>query len=85
MSTQRVYSAIDGTELKEIILQELRKQMEEDTDFRQHIAYPQVRFTFRLDIEVYGEGHEQTYEKADRPHHHQDRQGFQKAVDAGAG
>jgi hypothetical protein len=52
MNTQRVFNAIDGAELTKIILKDIEKELSTDSDFRQHRAYPMVKYSFELKLEV---------------------------------
>jgi hypothetical protein len=52
MSTQRVFNAIDGEELRKIILRDLDKELSLDGDFRQHVTYPVVEWTWKLTMKV---------------------------------
>lgn len=52
MSTQRVFNAIDGEELRKIILRDLDKELSMDGDFRQHVTYPVVEWTWKLTMKV---------------------------------
>lgn len=52
-SQERPFQAIDGTELKRIILSEISKQMDKDSKFLRHLTYPVFSFAFNIVIHAY--------------------------------
>ena len=51
--TLKPYNALSGKEVKEIILSEMRRQLDADTRFSQHQTFPLVSWTWKLAINVY--------------------------------
>jgi hypothetical protein len=51
--TLKPYNALSGAEIKEIILSEMRRQLEADDRFRQHVTYPLVSWSWKLAVNVY--------------------------------
>lgn len=49
----RVFNALNGTEVKEIILAEIRKAMEGDEQFQKHLTYPKVIWEWKLRVEAH--------------------------------
>jgi len=49
----RPFNAINGTELKKIILTRIQNQLNADTRFGHHLTYPQMSWRFKLAINVY--------------------------------
>jgi hypothetical protein len=47
------YNGLTGLELKKLILRVLEKELEGDTNFSQHMTYPQVTFEVKVEIEAY--------------------------------
>ena len=54
MTTQRPFLAINGHEAKQIILREIEKKLDSDWHFRQNVAFPLVRWAWRLDLQIGG-------------------------------
>jgi hypothetical protein len=52
-STLKPYNALNGREVMEIILSEMRRQLEADTRFTQHNTYPLVSWQWKLAVNVY--------------------------------
>lgn len=51
--TTKLFNALNGLELREIILKQVTKALDDDWHFRRNLTYPIVRFKFRLDIHAY--------------------------------
>ncbi len=51
--TTRLFNALNGQELKKIILQQVEKAMDEDFHFRRHLTYPVVSFDWKLVVSAY--------------------------------
>ena len=51
--TLKSFNALNGREVMEIILSEMRRQMEADTRFNQNQAYPLVSWEWKLAMNVY--------------------------------
>lgn len=47
-ANQQLFNALNGVEVKEIILRKIRAYMDDDNNFRHHITYPNVQFTFTM-------------------------------------
>jgi hypothetical protein len=47
---QKVFIPLNGEELKKMILKEVEKDLDLDTDFRQHITYPTVEWEWTLKL-----------------------------------
>jgi hypothetical protein len=52
-STLKPYNALNGREVMEIILNEMRRQLEADTRFTQHQTYPLISWSWKLAVNVY--------------------------------
>lgn len=52
-SQERPFQAIDGTELKAIVLAEIAKVMDKDSKFLRHLTYPVFSFAFNIVIHAY--------------------------------
>jgi hypothetical protein len=52
-TTIRPFNAIDGIELMELVLKDIRRQMEQDYHFRRNTAYPMFAYNFKMAINVY--------------------------------
>lgn len=52
-SVSRPFSALSGNEIKEIILNDIRRQLEGDYRFKHHLTYPQVSWKWVLAARVY--------------------------------
>jgi hypothetical protein len=48
-----VFQALDGTELKRIILAEVQRSLDNDAHFKRHLTYPLVSFAFSVVISAY--------------------------------
>jgi hypothetical protein len=48
----RIFHALNGAELKKIILDEIATNMSRDTDFGQHLTYMQVEYEFVLTLKL---------------------------------
>lgn len=54
MTVNRPFIAINGHEAKQIILREIEKKLDSDWHFRQNVAFPLVRWTWKLDMRIGG-------------------------------
>jgi hypothetical protein len=52
-TAERVFQAIDGTELRKIILAEIDRAMEQDSKFKRHLTYPVFSFAYNIVISAY--------------------------------
>lgn len=48
-----LFNALNGREAKAIILAEVAKALDEDTEFREHLTFPRVSWKWRLEMEIY--------------------------------
>jgi len=53
MPTQRAFHALSGTEVKEKLIQEVRKVLDSDTRFAGHLTFPVVTWKWSLNLEAY--------------------------------
>ncbi len=51
--TTRLFNALNGQELKKIIMQQVEKAIDEDFHFRRHLTYPIVSFDWKLVVSAY--------------------------------
>ncbi len=51
--TTRLFNALNGQELKKIIMQQVEKAIDEDFHFRRHLTYPIVSFNWNLIVSAY--------------------------------
>lgn len=51
--TTRLFNALNGQELKKIIMQQVERALDEDFHFRQHLTYPVVSFNWNLVVSAY--------------------------------
>lgn len=51
--TTRLFNALNGQELKKIIMQQVEKAIDEDFHFRRHLTYPIVSFDWKLLVSAY--------------------------------
>jgi hypothetical protein len=51
--TIRPYNALNGIEIREIILSEIKRQLENDFRFRQNVAYPLISWSWKLAVNAY--------------------------------
>lgn len=49
----RVFNAVNGTELKAIILAEIKRMLDEDSRFATHLTYPVFSFAFHIKLARY--------------------------------
>lgn len=49
----RVFQAITGEELRQLIVKEIEMKMDQDPHFQRHLTYPLVSFAFRVNISAY--------------------------------
>lgn len=49
----RLFSALNGQEVEHIILSEIRKAMDADEQFRQHLTYPKVEWEWEVRVKVH--------------------------------
>jgi hypothetical protein len=49
----QLFNALNGLEVPEVILNEVRRAFEQYPDFAQHITFPRVSWKWRLEMEVY--------------------------------
>lgn len=49
----QLFNAINGIELKQMILKQVEEQLSKDRCFRQHLAYPIVEWQWQLKIKAY--------------------------------
>lgn len=52
-TADRVFQAIDGTELRRIILAEIERVIDLDPKFKRHLTYPIFSFSFNIAISAY--------------------------------
>ena len=50
---RRLFNALNGTEVKNLIVGEVARSFDQHPDFRAHITFPEVRWKWTLEIEVY--------------------------------
>jgi hypothetical protein len=50
---KKLHNALNGKELKEMILNEVTTHMEQDSYFRGHVTYPNVHFHWQLVVRSY--------------------------------
>jgi len=48
----RLFNALNGAEVKEIILADIRRAMEDDMQFQKHLTYPKVEWTWQLTVKA---------------------------------
>src|SRR5260370_12324949 len=51
--SMRVFNALNGIELKKLILTEVQKRLDNDGDFRVNLSYPIVSWEWELTVRVY--------------------------------
>ncbi len=51
--TTRLFNALNGQELKKIIMQQVEKAIDDDFHFRRHLTYPVVSFDWKLVVSAY--------------------------------
>jgi hypothetical protein len=49
----RIFNALNGAEVKQIILADIDKAMDGDQQFQKHLTYPQVEWTWKLTVKAY--------------------------------
>jgi hypothetical protein len=49
----RVFNALNGSELKKILMNEIERALDADPDFRPHLTFPMVRWSWKLEMRVY--------------------------------
>lgn len=49
----RVFNALNGAELKKILMNEIERALDGDPDFRPHLTFPMVRWSWKLEMRVY--------------------------------
>src|SRR6266849_3776829 len=53
VSIKRVFTALNGRELSEMVLHDLKAQMESDMDFGEAVTYPIVEYVAEIHIRAY--------------------------------
>jgi len=48
-----LFNALNGKEAKAIILGEVTKALENDSEFREHLTFPRVSWSWRLEMRIY--------------------------------
>ncbi len=51
--SDKLFQAIDGTELRQLILVEIAHKIDNDMRFRRHLTYPLVSFAFNIVVSAY--------------------------------
>lgn len=52
---QRVYNAINGAELIDVLCKDLRETLSQDSNFRQHITFPELQYEISVSIKAYAQ------------------------------
>lgn len=48
-----LFNALTGKEAKQVILNEVTRALENDSEFREHLTFPRVRWSWRLEMHIY--------------------------------
>jgi hypothetical protein len=48
-----LYTALNGKEAKQAILNDVARALENDSEFREHLTFPRVSWTFKLEMRIY--------------------------------
>jgi hypothetical protein len=48
-----LYTALNGKEAKQAILNDVARALENDSEFREHLTFPRVSWNFKLEMRIY--------------------------------